>query len=47
MDNFIEYLKLKPKYFILKLFIFRKNPVLARAILKLDEKYHIGVWNDN
>ena len=46
-DKFVEYLKLKPKYFILKLFIFRKNPALARLILKLDEKYHIGEGHDN
>ncbi len=41
-DNFIEYLRLKPKYFFLKLFIFRKNPKLAKLILKLNEKYNIG-----
>ena len=41
-DNFTEYLRLKPKYFILKLFIFRKNPKLAKLILKLNEKYNIG-----
>ncbi len=41
-SNFIEYLKLKPKYFFLKLFIFRKNPKLAKLILKLNEKYNIG-----
>lgn len=41
-NNFIEYLKLKPKYFILKLFFIRKNPVLARAILKFNEKHYIG-----
>ena len=33
-EFFIEYLKLKPKYFILKLGIIRKNPVLAKIILK-------------
>ena len=43
-DNFIEYLRLKPKYFILKLFIFRKNPKLAKLILKLNEKYNIGEY---
>jgi len=41
-ENFIEYLRLKPKYFILKLFIFRKNPLFARQILKFNEKYNIG-----
>jgi len=41
-ENFIEYLRLKPKYFILKLFIFRKNPLLARQILKFNEKHNIG-----
>lgn len=34
MEFFKEYLKLKPKYFILKLGIIRKNPVLAEIILK-------------
>lgn len=42
-SNFIEYLNLKPKYFVLKLFVFRKNPVMARAILKLNEKVKLGV----
>ena len=41
-DNFVEYIKLKPKYFVLKLAIFRKNPVMARAILRYDAKHHIG-----
>lgn len=41
-ENLKEYLRLKPKYFILKLFIFRKNPILAKVILKLNEKYNIG-----
>ena len=36
---FIEYLKLKPKYFILKLGIIRKNPFLAEKILKKVYKY--------
>jgi hypothetical protein len=40
--NLIEYLRLKPKYFILKLFVFRKNPKLAKIILKINEKYNIG-----
>lgn len=40
--NFGDYIRLKPKYFILKLFIFRKNPKMARIILKLDEKFKIG-----
>ena len=33
-DFFKEYLELKPKYFILKLGIIRKNPYLAEKILK-------------
>jgi hypothetical protein len=41
-SNFFEYLKLKPKYFILKQPIFRKNPKLAKTVLKLNEKYEIG-----
>ena len=41
-DNFKQYLKLKPKYFILKLSLFRKNPAMARMILKFNEKHYIG-----
>jgi hypothetical protein len=33
-EFFREYLKLKPKYFILKLGIIRKNPVFAKIILR-------------
>lgn len=38
-DFFKEYLKLKPKYFILKLAIIRKNPYIAEFILKKAYKY--------
>ena len=37
-NNFIEYLKLKPKYFILKLWFIRKNPKMARLVMKYSEK---------
>lgn len=33
-EFFVEYLKLKPKYFILKMGLIRKNPVLAKMVLK-------------
>lgn len=38
-DNFIEYIKLKPKYWLLKPFKF--SPKLAKFIMALDKKYHI------
>lgn len=34
IEFFIEYLKLKPKYFILKMGFIKKNPALAKIILK-------------
>ena len=36
ISKFKEYLKLKPKYFILKWSVFRKNPILAKLILKIN-----------
>ena len=38
-DRFIEYVKLKPKYLILK--SCRFSPKLAQFMMNLDEKYHI------
>lgn len=37
---FKEYLVLKPKYFILKMAIFSKNPKLANLIMNINEKCH-------
>ena len=37
--NFVEYIKLKPKYWLLK--PFKSSPTLAKFIMGLDKKYHI------